>query len=71
METAKANEGANTAVVVGDLVGAVGIGDVDLDDDEIGSVVEGERLNMLVDDDSVVVGREVGGERCQAERREE
>ena len=40
VESAEADERADAAVVVGDLVGAVGVGDVDLDDDEVGRVAE-------------------------------
>ena len=71
VETAKADKGADAAVVVGDLVRAVCVGDVDLDDDEVGRVVERERLDVLVDDDDLVVRREIGSERGEAEGREQ
>ena len=48
MKTAEYDVGAARPVMVGDAVSAVRVGDVDLDDDQIRVVVEGERLNVLV-----------------------
>jgi hypothetical protein len=56
VESAETDECAFAAVVVGDAVGAVGFSDVDLDDDEVGGVFEGEALDMFVYDDGVVIG---------------
>jgi hypothetical protein len=66
VEATKADEGSAGAVVVGEAVGAVGVGDVDLNDDEVGVVVEGEGLNVLVMDFGVIVGGEVGSEGGEA-----
>ena len=50
MQSAEADKGSPCAIVVGNPVGAVCVGDVDLDHDEVGRVVEGERLDVFVDD---------------------
>ena len=71
MQAAKRDEDAARAVVISDAIGAAGVGDVDLNDDEIGLVVEGQGLDVLVNDGRLVVGRQVGGERGETERREE
>ena len=71
MQSAERDEHPAGAVVVGEPIRTVGVGDVDLDDDEIGLVVSGQPLDVLVDDHRLVVRREVGGERGQAERRKE
>ena len=57
--------------MVGDPVRAVGVGDVDLNDHQIRCVVERERFHMLVHNHGAVVRRQIGGERGQAQRREE
>ncbi len=57
--------------MIGDLVGAAGAGDVDLDHDQVGRVVEVERLDVLVGESDVVIGVEVCGERGQPERWEQ
>ena len=49
-------------------IGAIGIGDVDLDHDQVRAVVRPERLDMIVDQLDLVVGGEEGGQRRQAER---
>ena len=57
VQAAEADVGAPAPVVVGERVGAAGGGDVDLDDDEVGLVVEAQPLDVLVLDlDLVVVG---------------
>ena len=61
MQASEADECASAAIVVGDPVGAVGVGDVDLDDDEIGGVVYSQRLDVFVDDEGGVIGREICG----------
>jgi hypothetical protein len=70
VQPAHGDEGAPGAVAVGDLVGAPGGGDVGLDDDEVGIVVQIQRLHVLVLDDDVGSLIAVGGESGQAERRE-
>ena len=57
--------------MVRDAIRAVGVGDVDLDHDQVGPVVGIERLDVLVDDHGLVVRRQVRGQRGQAERREQ
>ena len=54
VQTAEADENAAGAIRVGDRVGAARTGDVDLDDDEIGAIVEAELLDVLVDDFGVM-----------------
>ena len=71
VQAAERDERAAGAIVVREPVGAPRVGDVDLDDDEIGTVVEIERRDMLVLDDRLVVRSEIGGERGQTERRKE
>ena len=48
-----------------------GIGDVDLDHDQVGPIVGVEPLDVLVDDHRLVFGSQVGGKRGQTERREQ
>jgi hypothetical protein len=57
--------------VIGDLVAAPGRRDVDLDRDELRLVVEVEPLHVLVLQRDLVLGRQVGGERRETERREQ
>ena len=58
-------------VVVRDAIGPIGIGDVDLDDHEIGVVVQVERLHVLVLQGDVEIRVEIGRQRGQAERRKQ
>ncbi len=44
-------------VMIGQLVGAVGRGDVDLDHHQVRLVVQVKRLDVLVLDHDVIVGR--------------
>lgn len=71
MQATETDERAFAAIVVSDAVSAVGVGDVDLNDDQIGGVVDGERLDVFVDDEGVVIRREICGEGSEPERREE
>ena len=71
VQAAEHDEDAFRAVGVGERVRALRVGDVDLNHDEIGTVVAGERLHVLVDDRRLVVGPEVRGEGREAERRKE
>ena len=71
MQSAQRDEDAAAAVAVGDLVGAARAGDVDLDDDQVRRVVHAQALDVLVGDLGVVVGRKVGGQGGEPERREE
>ena len=71
VQAAEDDEHALGAVRVGERVGAARVGDVDLNGDEIGTVVAWSGRDVLVDDLGLVVWVEVGGERGQAERREQ
>jgi hypothetical protein len=71
VQAAERDERSPRAVVIGETVGAVGVGDVDLDDDQVRTVVGVEPLDVLVDNHGVVVGRQIRGERGEAERREQ
>ncbi len=71
VKSAERHEAALGAVVVGDAIRAGGVGDVDLDHDQVGPIVGVEPLDVLVDDHGFVVGRQIRGERGQTERREQ
>ena len=62
---------AARAVMVGDAVGAVGVGDVDLNDHQVGVIVEVQRLDVLVLKRDLEIGIEIRRQRRQTERREE
>lgn len=62
---------AAAAVVVGELVGAAGGGDVGLDHHEVRGVVQVQALHVLVLDRHLDVVGEVARQRRQAERREQ
>jgi hypothetical protein len=55
----------------GDGVGAVGVGDVDLDRHQVRLIVQAKRLDVLVDDHGLVLRTQAGGQRRQAQRREQ
>jgi hypothetical protein len=57
VKASETDERTFASVVVRDPVCAVSIGDVDLDDDQVGSIVRIELFYVFVDDDGVVVGR--------------
>ena len=63
MQAAEADVGAALAVAAGDVVGAGRRGDVGLDHDQVGLVVERYVLDVLVADLHLVVGAEIAGER--------
>ena len=71
VQASETDERALAAIVVCDAVGAVGVGDVDLDYDQVGGIVDGERLDMFVDDDGVVIGSQICGEGGETERRKQ
>ena len=48
VQAAERDVGAARAIVIGDLVGAIRVGDVDLNDHQVGFVVEIELLDVLV-----------------------
>lgn len=57
--------------MVRQLVGAAGGRDVDLDHDQLGVVVQVERLDVLVLQGDLILGVEIPGEGGEAERWEE
>ncbi len=71
VEASEHDVGSPRPIVVGDPVGAVGVGDVDLDDDEVRVIVEIEPLDVLVLEDDFEVGIEIGREGRQAQGREQ
>jgi hypothetical protein len=71
VQAAKRDEDSLRAIVVGNSVSAIGIGDVDLDHYEIRPVVDVKALNVFIADDGLVIGAQISGERGEAERREE
>ncbi len=71
MQAAQAHVAAPRPVVVGQGVGPVGVGDVHLDHHEVGGIVQVEFFHVFVLEGGLVVGGEVGGQRRQAQRREQ
>ncbi len=71
MEAAKGDEDALGSVRIGDPVRASRVGDVDLDDDEVRQIVGVDRRHVLVHDHGLVVRPQRGGQRGEAEGREE
>jgi len=71
VQSPERDEAAAGSVEIGQPVRAVGVRDVDLDDDEIRAVVQGQRPDMFVLDDCVVIGAEVCREGREAEGRKE
>ena len=70
MQAAECDECSLTAVMIGDAVRAKCRCDVDLDNDEVGRIVEVEFLDVLVYESDVVIRIEICGESGQPERRE-
>src|SRR6185437_13901909 len=70
-QSAKADESPTFPIKVCESVGAVRIGDVNLDDHKIRAVVESEWLYVLVFDDGTVIRREICGQRGESEWRKE
>src|SRR5262245_25890506 len=71
MQTAQANVRATAAVMVGDFVRAFRGSDVNLNDDQIGLVVQVERFNMLVMQTNVVVIDEIPRQGGKPQRRKQ
>ena len=71
VQPAEHDERAASPVVVGDRVGAARVGDVDLNDDEVGTIVELQPRHVLVFDHGFVVRPQVGRQRRQPERRKQ
>ena len=57
MQAAETDKRSFGAIVVRELVGAIGVGDVDLNDDQVGRVIDFQRFHMFIHDDRAVVGR--------------
>src|ERR1700759_2722829 len=57
--------------MIGNSVRPVCIGDVNLDHHQFWQVTKRERLHMLVHNGGAIIGREVGGQRGQAEGRKQ
>jgi len=70
VQSAKGHKAALGPTPVSDTVGAIGVGDVDLNDHEVGRVVsqQVQRLDVLVDEGRPVLRREIRGERGETER---
>jgi hypothetical protein len=71
MQSAQDNERASGAVLIRKPVGTSRAGDVDLNDDKIGSVVAIDWTHMFILEDGLVVWRKVGRQRGQPERWKE
>ena len=71
VQPAERDVAAPGAVEVGDLVGPPSRGYVDLDDDQVRLIVQGQPLDMLVGDGHLIALIEVGGEGREPEGREE
>src|SRR5437899_6352233 len=71
MQAAEHNLGSAPAIVVGELVRPSSRRDVNLDYYEIGLVVQPQLFDVLITNRDVIVVAQVGGKRCEAERREE
>jgi hypothetical protein len=59
---------ATPAVVVSDLIRAIGVGDVNLNDHQVRLVVQGEPLDVLVVQGNLQIRIEIRGERGQTKR---
>jgi hypothetical protein len=55
VETAQCDIGATPPIVVGDPVRTGRRGDVNLDDDEVGGIVEVDRLDVLIVERDLVI----------------
>src|SRR5262245_53424614 len=57
--------------MIRDAVSPIGVGDVDLDQHQVGRVVEAERGDVLVDDLGLVVRRQIARDGRKPERRKQ
>jgi hypothetical protein len=71
VEAAERDIRATPAIMVGDAVRTGRRGDVYLDDDEVGCIIEVDRLDVFVVERDLVVVSQVPSERRQTEGREE
>ena len=71
MEPTEQYIGTARAIVVSDLVSAICVSDVDLNDDQVWLVVENELLDVFILQRDFKVGIEICGESCQAKWRKE
>src|SRR5205823_7019837 len=71
VQSAQRDERAPGPVLVGEAVGTIGVRDVDLNQHQIGLIVKGERLHVLVDELQAVIRVEKRRQRGEAERRKQ
>ena len=69
MQPAECDVRALATVVIGNPIGAIGVGDVDLDHHQVRLIVEVERLDVFVLQRDVERGIEIRRQRREAERR--
>jgi hypothetical protein len=70
VQSTERDESTPRAIRVGQPIRAIRVGDVDLNDDEVRTIVGGQGLDVLVDEHRLVVGPQVRGKRREAKRRE-
>jgi hypothetical protein len=56
---------SNAAVVVGDGVSAIGVGHINLNQHQVWSVIQGQRLDVLINQQNIVVRRQKRRQGCQ------
>ena len=71
VQSAKRHVRPSTAVVIGEAIRAMSGRDVDLNDDKVRRIIQIERLHVLILNLDVRVVSQVGGQRGQAQRREQ
>ena len=71
MESAEQNVRTPRSIVVSDLICPVCVGDIDLNDHQVGLVVKVELLDVFVLERYFEVGIEISGKSCQTKRRKE
>ena len=71
MQAAQRNEDTLGPIRIGHRIRALRVGDVDLNDDQVRMVVGVYAADVFVNDDRLIVGTEIRGERGQAKRRKQ
>src|SRR3989442_3593993 len=71
MQPTESHVGAPAPVMIGEAVRTMGRCDVNLNDDEIGRVVQVELLHVLVLNVDIILVSKISGESCQTERRKQ
>src|SRR3982074_81381 len=64
----QAHKNSLSAIVVGNAIGPVCVGDVYLDQDQVWLVVNTEWLHVLIHNDRFIIGSEVSGQGGQSQR---